>query len=509
MQRKSFKFLIFLWCTIPPAILATVLTGLCGCGGASTISDGKAKAPFTGNLRVACPGVGPAGALLRRYGQAWTLHQGGGQVEVVTYDRTLGPPAAGASDIWVIEPAELGRWAATGELLPVPDAFRQGEGHGWSQLLPLYHDRLLAWESTTYATPIFGEAPLCYFRKDLFADPGHRTAFKDKYHYDLGAPATWEEYKEIAAYFCEHGPEGKAAPSLPPLPDQDAELDYLFYAVASPFARKAVREVQQEGPGATDFFSFHYDLATGQPRLANPGFIHALRLLQRLQPYRAPSAAEPPRSFRDGQAVLCLAPAAWLEIFQQGDAKVLGKFDVCAVPGSTCVFDYHTGVRQDVPGGQRMPYLGSSGLIGVVPRQSAQAEAAWDLLGEICSRDNLWRTALDPKWGGGVMRRDQFGEHAKWHSFTHGAELTEKMLDALQTTLVHPGVSNPVLCLRIPDQLEHQAALDVEIRAALMQGKDAEVALKDAVARWEQIDQRQNPEKRMAEYARSLGLHSP
>ena len=37
--------------------------------------------------------------------------------------------------------------------------------------------------------------------------------------------------------------------------------------------------------------SFQYDAGTGRPRVADPGFVDALRLLQRLQPHRSPRAS--------------------------------------------------------------------------------------------------------------------------------------------------------------------------------------------------------------------------
>src|SRR5207302_4126020 len=119
--------------------------------------------------------------------------------------------------------------------------------------------------------------------------------------------------------------------------------DRLFYSVAVPFARQAVREDDPTPPPGVEVFSFHYDLDSGAVRIATPAFVHALRLLQRLQAYRPAGAVQdPPSAFQKGEAVLCLASPAWISRFQES-AAVRDKFGLCRVPGSGHVFDYQTG----------------------------------------------------------------------------------------------------------------------------------------------------------------------
>src|SRR5205085_9738392 len=95
-----------------------------------------------------------------------------------------------------------------------------------------------------------------------------------------------------------------------------------------------VQEVERK-PG-TDLLSFHYDLAAGTPWINKPGFVAALRLLQRLQACRPPStpAPEAPAAFRDGRAVLCLASPVWVSRFQETGAAVRNRFSMCRVPGA-------------------------------------------------------------------------------------------------------------------------------------------------------------------------------
>jgi hypothetical protein len=76
----------------------------------------------------------------------------------------------------------------------------------------------------------------------------------------------------------------------------------------------------------------------------------------------------------------------------------------------------------------------------------------------------------------------------------------------LRETVAQPQLKNPVVRLRIPDEREHQQVLASQIRAALLNGKDAGQALTDAAERWRQIDQGKDPKTRLAEYRLSLSL---
>jgi len=47
------------------------------------------------------------------------------------------------------------------------------------------------------------------YRKDLFADPKIKSAFKAKYGYELAPPTTPEQYKDMAAFFTQYGKDNK------------------------------------------------------------------------------------------------------------------------------------------------------------------------------------------------------------------------------------------------------------------------------------------------------------
>ncbi len=488
-------------------VAGLLLAVLTGCGPTASTPQAPPR-PFEGTaLKVACPDEA-ARRVVERYGRDWAARQGV-RLEAATYDAATGPEAVAGADLWLIAPASLGRWAAADRLTPLPDEYRRPaageEGrpkYDWAGLLPLYRERLLRWGERAYALPVLGEAPLCFYRLDLFADPAQRAAFRDRFGRDLAPPTTWEEFADLAEFF--NGRPGTSS-SLPPLAGDD-EIDREFYAIAASYAVRAADSLKpSDGGDPHTAFSFHCEFATGEPRVASPGFVRALELMRRLQACRAPAAGGPgPDAFAAGRAVLCLADASWIGRFQKSAARP--RFGVARVPGSRAVFDYATGKEEAPAGGNYVPYLGAGGCLGVVPRGAAGAEAAFALLAELSGPEKSRQIVIEPDWGGGAFRRDQLSDAAGWSSFGLDQTQTAALLQALRQTLTHPGLSNPATRLRLPREAEYRRALLDEVRAALAGKKEPAAALKAAAERWRALEP---AEQRRADYARSLGFAPP
>jgi multiple sugar transport system substrate-binding protein len=459
-------------------------------------------------LRVACP-AGPAEELVKSFSRPWASRRNV-TVEVTAYDPTAGPDPA--ADAWVIAPAELGRWAVAGRLLPVPqELLDRTAGFGWKDLLPQYRE-LLVWDRIDYAFPLLGDSPVCVYRSDLFAASGHQEAFRKKYGRPLNPPATWEEFADIAEYFQQHAPRDKFEYNLPPLSAGEDGLDRAFFSVAATYARRAIPEEEAiNAEKAEEVLSFHYDLKSGQPRIAAPGFVHALALMRRLQACRPKEpAAAPAEAFLKGKAVLCLTDASWVARFQKDRATaVRDKFAPCPVPGGERFFAYTSGAEQHPREPNRVPYLGAAGFLAVVPKESAHAEEAFDLLMDLGGRETSGRIVIDPRWGGGATRMEHLDERTRWDNFDLDLTRTTALRDALRQTLLHRGTKYLVLRLRTPDERSHREALLTELRACLTKGGDPKQALEAVAKRWTELDREKGVEKTRVEYYRSLGLELP
>jgi multiple sugar transport system substrate-binding protein len=462
--------------------------------------------PFKGAaLRAACPAGAPA-EVVGLYSRGWDSRNAT-TVEVRQLQAGQDPASVEGADIWVIPPVELPRWAAANRLLPLPSEYTSVDNpYQWNRLLPLYRQQLLVWgEGRWFGLPLLGESALCCYRSDLFADEKHKAEFTKKTGKTLAAPATWDDYAAIAEYF--HG--ANQSPSLPPLPADDDALEREFYTIAAVFARRAIAVEQdrnQQEQREDELFAFHYDLKTGKPRVDGPGFVRALRLMQRLQKYRAEQpAAAPELAFREGRAVLCLTDATRLREFQT-TAALRDNFGVCRTPGGETYFDFFTGEERVSPGGNRIPYLGAGGWLAVVPKGAAHPEAAFALLAELSGPRVSSQVVVEPRWGGGATRDEHF-RATRWDAFDLDAARTMALKEALRETVQHQGLRNPVLRLRTPDEATHRAALVAELRPALKDPQtDAAQVLTRVARRWEELDKARGEAAHLADYRISLGL---
>lgn len=481
--------------------------GLTGCSPAPIPQDLVSPEGQVTELNIACPNEVIKDLLLSR-GRPSALRQGV-KIDIHVYNPSMDDgQALRAADVWVISPAEMPRWAAAGNLAPFPLAYRAPENPlAWSDLLPTWREQLVQWDGKAYALPVVGEAPLCCYRADLLRAQAHRSALVTLFGRDLDGPATWEQFAQLAEYFRAKGVAGQPGPSLPPLPRANADLDRLFYTVAASFARRAVRDDEdRHSYHPDDVFSFHYNFGTGQPRLAAPGFVQALKLLQRLQACRPSEAADhPEEAFRDGRAVLCLTDAPWLVTFQKA-AAVRDKIGVCRVPGSERYYDFRTGEeRRSAAAVNWLPYLGGGGWLGVVSSTSRIPEASFALLADVAASKTSTQIFLGAIGQGGPTRSSQLYRQ-RWDTFDLSEKQTMRLRDLLDDTLLHRNLKNPVLCLRTPRQAAHQAVLVRGLREALLKGADAEKTLQSVAGEWSKLDRERGLEEHKADYRRSLGL---
>jgi multiple sugar transport system substrate-binding protein len=503
MQLKRDVLVLFFFFTF-------LVAGLAGCRPAPVPHDIEAPQRQGVELRIACPTEATV-ALLRSRGRSWALHQGV-NLAIGMYDPSKDAqqqsPSTEPADVWIISPAELPRWAAEGQLAPLPTTYKALENPlAWSDFLPTWREQLVQWDGKAYALPLVGEAPVCCYRADLLNSPDDQSALHRLLGKNLDRIPTWEQFAQVAEYFRDKGVAGKPGPSLPPLPRADADLDRLFYTVAAGFARRAIRHDEERGAyQPDDVFSFHYNFETGQPRIAAPGFVHSLKLLQRLQACRpAEPADHPEEAFRDGRAALCLTDAPWLATFQKTPA-LRDKVGVCRIPGSDRYFDFKTGQERRPSGGVNwLPYLGGAGWLAVVSGSSRNSDAAFELLSDLAGTKTSTQIFLGSIGQGGPTRSSQLYRH-RWDTFDLDDKQTMHLRDVLEETLLHRNWKNPVLSLRTPRQAAHRAILVRGLRQALLQGADAEKTLQNVAQAWQMLDREQGLEQHKAEYRRSLGL---
>jgi multiple sugar transport system substrate-binding protein len=140
--------------------------------------------------------------------------QRGIRVEVLRKnDRTImsgldrGPTAADpAFDVVVMRHRWLGALVQKGQVRPIDsllaDSTLQDTGFApQQQLFRNWWQELSSYENHTYGYPFTNLTTFLCYRKDLLADPTQQRNFKARYHRELKAPKTWQEYSQLAEFF--------------------------------------------------------------------------------------------------------------------------------------------------------------------------------------------------------------------------------------------------------------------------------------------------------------------
>src|SRR5262249_11696467 len=199
--------------------------------------------------------------------------------------------------------------------------------------------------------------------------------------------------------------------------------------------RRALYQDQSRPVSDEELFSYHFNFKTGEPRITHAGFVYALQLLQKLQPFRpAQASAAPPEAFARGQAVVCLAQASWIARFRKDLPP--GSIGVSEVPGSARWFRFRDAKDQVAPEqGNYVPYQGAHGWLAVVPRTAPHPEAAFALFAELSGRGIGMQVLFEPQWGGGAYREEHLQSSQNWYTFELDKTRTRQLHEALRQTL--------------------------------------------------------------------------
>jgi multiple sugar transport system substrate-binding protein len=460
-----------------------ILTWVCATGCEQKVStiDPPREQPFKNqSLEVVCSNSVEPLELVKQYTREWEMRQSV-NARVRTSDLE---PFSG--DIAIVTAGQLPLLAATGQFLPVPDSITRNNENPfhWFGMIPSFAGPIVSWGGVEYALPLMGEGHVLVYRKDRFEEAR------------LSVPLSWEDYVTAAKALAQ--PD---RPSLPPLPKRTVDLEVEFYLIAASYDRQGLNQADlvralKDLDAADQLLSFHYRLKTGATRINAPAFVEALKLLRELQPFRTAGEYDDPATFfANGSASLAIVSLRDVYRCQEQPSVVRGKFGIAPVPGSrySLVLDADGRTqRVPTPGNavNRIPFLGSRTLVGLVSSKCANPELAWQFLAGFAIPDKMGAEAIIAgKWGAGPFRYLHIEERGRflWYGYDLPREDTERLIVALKEQL-QPSIVNPCYCLRLPDGKAHTRAFDAVIRPALT-GKqdDPQRALDDLSARWKAL----------------------
>jgi ABC-type glycerol-3-phosphate transport system substrate-binding protein len=476
----------------------TLLFGLMlavGCSGAAGQSGEAPPKPRQGTtLKLACADERLRG-LITPLAQVWA-NQTGAKVTVSASPMQ----STDDTDLAIIPFAELGLWADRGDLTPVPAAIREpGNPYQWLDLLLPYRGELFAgWGNQIYGLPLAGEGQVIVYRADRFSDAAIKDDYRKKYNRALGAPATWEEFADIAAFFAERDKK----PSLPSLADS-VRLEDLFFHIAACYDRPVQSGDALDNPQS---LAFHFRLDTGKPRIDGRGFVEAGKWLASLKSRSAVAtdgAGDVAAALNNDRAVLAVASLSDLSRLKREQIRS-GRFGIAALPGTKGFVRPSTGQLVASPSNM-VPYL-SGGWLGVVRASCTNKEAAFALLTELTGP--VRSQEIIAAGGYGPVRESHLEAERLliWLGYGFDEQRTRTLQEALRANL-GKSVRNPAYGLRTPDEGTLRSSLRKDLAQIASESISPEDGLKQAATAWDADLPGTPREKRLEWRRRAAGLN--
>ena len=511
-------------------LMALVLLVLAGCqtaapqsGAASaessaTTETGGAPAGYTVNVeealkatsgerfdgqQVVVVGVaGDQGEFIKKAAAGWEQATGATvELNLIPFgelqDKVLAALSAGAfiGDVLNV-PAYLdGDLMGGGYIEPVPAEVKARLQ--WDDILPMYRQQT-DWGGVSYGYPWDGDIFSLYYRGDLLEDPAHQSAFKAKYGYDLAAPTTWDQYRDVAEYFTGDWGDGKQHFGSVELFMRKNQGFHGYIGRATCYGKMP------------DDPSFFFDPETMDARINNPGFVKALEDAVAILPFSPPDMLnfgfiENAQSFVGGISAMDIQ---WADIgpmsLDPGMSTVKGKVGFAPEPGCAKTYDARTGEWVEFPDVNYAPYAAFGGWQNLVPTNANAKNAAIDLAAYLGSPEITKYASLTGGSGVNPARVSTLDDVQAWVASGFPTEQdAQNYLEMIRQVQVHP---NAVFQLRLPGYSQYQDALELATSKAMSGQATPQAALDEAAAEWNAITDRIGRENQLNLYRASIGL---
>jgi len=453
-----------------------------GCADRPSTIDVRGDQPHReATLRVAATNAADL-PLLRHLAATWANRH---HATVTVSDR-LGDETA---DMWLISPAELPGLAEGNRLSEVPaDVLKTANAYRWDDIFTVNSSRMCAWRDQTWALPVVGEGIVFAYRTDHFS-------------------AKAGQGRPVPTHWAELVRQAKASPRtvFSAWPASPEAREAIFFTLAASLDREAITRLSSKDLVRDEFFSFHFDPATGASRMAGPAFVEAAGIMAELTPM-AVRGADAVDGFNNHGAVCGFLT---LEDLARLDADVAGKVGILPVLGVTHTYNAK-GERVPVSGGNvnRVPYLGWGGRVGVVSAKCQHPEAAWGFWADAGMPDQQsFDLIAATKWGAGPFRPSHLDARARprWLGYQLSPSETDRLANALRDNL-GIGSQNFRTRLRTPNERELRVAFQRRLEVVLAGRETPEQAMRATDQEWMAIIQGIPPDQWREWVRKSLGL---
>ena len=364
---------------------------------------------------------------------------------------------------------------------------------------------LLEYGGRKYMVANDHDGQVMYYRRDLFADPAHKAAFKQKYGYALDVPRTWQQFRDAAEYFNGRDLNGDGTPdhgvSLHLKVGEQGMFHYMSFS--APFVI---------GPDNPKLYWF--DPQTMKPLIESPGHLRALKVMLDIAKFGPKDMVNWDIGmswdhFLAGRAALTFTWGNVGGLAQEAGSKIKGKVGVAHIPGTTEYYSVPQGrwVKTSQP--NLVANVTGGSWAGVISRYSKAPEATYYLLALMATKEKSLVYAARGWDGVDPGRYSHFlppNGTAKIEDYLRFGWNEGDIREYLQG--FYDNFRNPKLLpfLRIPGTFSYWRALDVHLAEAAAGQLSPEDALKAAAVDFEEITIRLGREQQRKAYKASLGL---
>lgn len=385
-------------------------------------------------------------------------------------------------------------WAPdlTPYLAEMPSAMR--EGADWEDIAPVYRNALMVWDGKVLSQTMDGDVHTYSYRIDLFEDEANKTAFKEKYGYDLAVPTSWAQYLDIAEYFQNQG--NGVYGTAEAFRRGGQQFWFLFSHVAAYAAHP-------DNPG-----SMFFDPETMDAQVNNPAWVRGLEEYIRASKLAPPSAL----NFSFGEVNAAFAGGQVAQSIGWGDTGVIaadpkqsvvaGKVGSAVLPSSSEVYNYKTKAWDKFDAPLDTSFMAFGGWQAAVPQSSAKQEAAWDFISYLTSPEVSGEATVTGGTGVNPYRISHTTNLDRWSTIFSEREAQE-YLGAQKAAVT---ADNVVLDMRLPAYFSYTEILEIELSRALAGEVTPQEALDKVATEWNELTDSLGRDSQLAAYRNAMGL---
>lgn len=456
---------------------------------------------FEGTTVVVVGVSGDQGEFLKEAASVWEQSTGATvELNLIPFgelqDKVLTGLSTGAfiGDVLNVPAYMDGDLMGAGYIEPVPEEVKARLQ--WDDIMPLYQQQA-EWGGATYGYPWDGDIHSMYYRQDLINDPDNKAQFEEQFGYELRAPATWQEYQDVAEFFTGDWGDGEQHYGSVELIMRKNQGFHGYMSRATCYSK------------IPDDPALLFDPETMDARINNPGFVRALEDLVAILPYSPPDMPnfgfiENAQSFVGGLVALDIQ---WSDIGPMSVdpemSVVQGDVGFELTPGCTETWDANAGEWVEFPDVNYAPYAAFGGWQNVVPTNAEAKEAAIDLAAYYGSPPIMKWASLTGGSGVNPARRSTTSDIEAWTDIGFDEESAEAYLTMVERVQNHP---NTVFQLRLPGYIQYQDALELAVSKAVSGQASPQEALDEAAQEWNDITDRLGREQQKELYRQSIGV---